>query len=566
MPTLTAKTRPKVTQAWRRLLRRLPGYDPFVGAKDCWFEPDRAQFYIDFIETCCCHIEGALAGSPFLLERWQKAIIANLFGWQRIDVYGRQIRRYRTAFIYCGRKNGKSPLAAAIVNAVFFTEEEAAQQNNCAAGDREQAGLLFRHILGMINRCPEMREQVQDYSATKTIVREDDLSYIKVLSKDSDTKHGGNPHVTVVDELHVQTDRRLVDVLDTAMASKNRAQPLMLFLTTADLGRESICNEKYDYAKSVLDGTIEDETFLPVIYEAGKDDDWTDERTWRKANPNLGVSVSLEYLRNACEKAKKIPAYENTFKRLHLNLRTAQEDRWISSELWAENDATFDMESLRGQVCYAAVDMSSTSDVTASGRLFPPTPDCDLWRYFCHLYVPADTVEQREVNEGVPIRSWADRGYVRLAPGATIRSDMIIADLVRDAEVYDMREIAFDRWQSDTVKEILVSEGFLEEQLIGFGQGYASMSAPTKALMGILLDKKLAHNGNPALAWMASNVAVDMDPAENIKPVKNKYRTRWKRIDGIVALIMCLGRALTSQGPRPSVYEERGIFTLGEEL
>ncbi|MCK4784003.1 MAG: terminase large subunit [Desulfobacteraceae bacterium] len=559
MPTETLK-KPRITKTWRKLLCRLPGYDPFRDAGDCWFEQETAQYYIDFIETCCTHIEGELAGSPFFLETWEKAIIANLFGWQRIDIYGRQVRRFREALVYVPRKNGKTPLAATIVNAVFFLEtEEVAQQNHCAAGERDQAGLLFRHILGMIKRCEEMDEQVTDYKATKTILRNDeaDPSYIKVLSKESETKHGGNPHITVVDELHVQTDRRLVDALSTAMASKNRAQPLMLYLTTADLDRPSICNEKYDYAKAILDGTIEDNTFLPVIYEATDKDDWISELTWARVNPNLGVSVSLEFMRTECKKARKIPAYENTFKRLHLNMRTEQEDRWIQIELWDENDAMFDPENLNGEICYASIDMSSKWDVTASGRLFPPTEDCPFYRYLCRMYIPADTADDREVKEKVPIRNWVDKGHLILTPGRVVNSLRVLEDLEKDAQVYDIRKVAIDRWQADTMMQMLIENGFDERLFNTCGQGYASLSAPTKALMEILLGNKLAHNANPVLRWMAGNVAVDMDPAENIKPVKNKHRTRWKRIDGIVALIMCLREALMAEAG--SCYEERGI-------
>ena len=331
MPTATKKrksrTKGGANTTWQRLLRLLPGYDPFLQAGDCWFEPETAQLYIDFIEQCCSHIEGALAGQSFLLQRWEQSIVANLFGWQKIDAYGRQVRRFREALIYCARKNGKTPLAACLMNAAFFLDDEVGQQNFCAAGERDQAALSFRHIDGMQKQEIEMSSQVKDYVATKTIVRHEDQSFIKVLSSDASTKHGGNPHIILVDELHVQRDRQLIDVFQTAMASLNRKQPLMIHLTTADYVRESICNEKYDYACKVRDGIINDTTFLPVIYEAGPKDDWTKISTWKKANPNLGVSVSMDFMKRECKRAQEIPTYENTFKRLHLNIRTEQDVR-----------------------------------------------------------------------------------------------------------------------------------------------------------------------------------------------------------------------------------------------
>ena len=548
--------RPPVSNRWRSLLCCLPGYDPFCQAGDSWFDASIAQNYIAFIEECCTHIEGALAGQAFLLERWEKSIVANLFGWQIVDAYGRQVRRIREAFIYVARKNGKTPLAAALMNAGFFLDDEAGQQNFCAAGERDQASLSYRHINGMQKNEIEMGSRVQDYVATRTIVRHEDESFIKVLSSDANTKHGGNPHIIVVDEVHVQKDRRLIDVFQTSMASLNRKQPLLICLTTADYMRESICNEKYDYACRVRDNIIADATFLPVIYEADPDDDWKKVSTWKKANPNLGVSVSIDFMRRECKRAQETPTYENTFKRLHLNIRTEQDVRWLPIELWNGCDFEVDEEKLKGKRCFVGFDLSTNTDIAGYALLFPPDDECKRWQVVTRFFIPRDNAEKREDRDRVPYITWAREGLVTLTDGNVIDYDTICKSFWEDAGKYDMAEIAFDRWNFEALRQRFIAEGIPEEKFVSFGQGFVSMSAPSKELEKLLLAKELAHGGNPVLKWMASNVAAETDAAGNVKPSKKFSK---ERIDGIVMLVMALGRAMVSAGPEESVYEGRGI-------
>jgi phage terminase large subunit-like protein len=252
-------------------------------------------------------------------------------------------------FLYVPRKNGKTPLSAGICNYVLFCDGEPGAQIYSAAAEKEQAALLYRHAVGMITQEPELDSRARIYKGHKSVVLKDDPgSVFKVLSADADTKHGGNSHLVLIDELHAQPNRELVDVLQTSMASANRPQPLLVHITTADFDRESICNEKHDYACKVRDGIIEDESFLPIIYEVTKDDDWKDERVWHKANPNLGVSVSLDYLRRECKRAQDTPTYENTFKRLHLNLKTQNDVRWLQLDRWDACAGPVDPELLSG--------------------------------------------------------------------------------------------------------------------------------------------------------------------------------------------------------------------------
>ena len=353
---------------WDKILRLIPGYDPFATAEGAVFCPEAADMAVDFFAECLKHIEGKLAGSAFLLEEWQQGIVGNLFGWKRKD----GTRRFREAFIFVPRKNGKTPLAAGIANLCFFCDDEPGAQGVCAAAEKEQAALTYRHAKGMIEQEPELSSRVRVFRALKSIAMVDDeASTFKVISADADTKHGGNYSFAIIDELHAQPNRELVDVIQTSFASANRRQPLLIHITTSDFDRPSICNEKHDYASKVRDGIIKDAAFLPVIYEAKTTDDWRSPATWAKANPNLGVSVSLDYLQRECQRAQDTPTYESTFKRLHLNIRTEQDVRWLQMEAWDACGATFDAAELDGQPCFGGLDLSSTSDITAFVLYFP---------------------------------------------------------------------------------------------------------------------------------------------------------------------------------------------------
>jgi phage terminase large subunit-like protein len=317
----------EIPAKWQDILLDVPGYDSIATGGDCFFDAQEAKMAIDFFPEMLVHVEGAIANHPFVLEHWQKAFVANLLGWKMHDEVGRVVRRYRETLLYVARKCGKSPIVAGLGLLIFFCDNERGQQCFLAAGDKEQAGHLFRHMRGMVDANPALSKRCLIYGGnatagqSKSLVRAEDNSYLRVISADASGKHGGNTHLAIVDELHTQPNRDLVDVLQTSMASQNRKQPLMVCITTADYDRPSICNEKYEYAVKVRDGVVPNKRFLPVIYEVPRDADWKDEANWKLANPNLGVSVSLDYLRGECLRAQEIPAYEFTFRRLHLNQR-----------------------------------------------------------------------------------------------------------------------------------------------------------------------------------------------------------------------------------------------------
>ena len=531
----------------RDVYRLIPGCDPFATAGDCTFNNRLAKRAIDFFHECLTFTAGEWMGRPFRLEPWQQAIVGNLFGWKRPD----GTRRYREAFIFVPRKNGKSELAGGLGNLLTFADGEPGAQVYCAAADREQARLVFNAARTMVEAEPELARRSHIYTNAIMAPRG---SVLKVVSAEAYSKHGINAHGVIIDELHAQPNRELVDVLTTSTGA--RRQPLLIHITTSDFDRESICNEKHDYARKVRDGVIDDPAFLPVIYEAAPDADWTDPDVWAKVNPNLGVSVSVEYLERECRRAQETPTYENPFKRLHLNMRTAQDVRWLSIEQWDACGGTpIDEAALYGRECYAGLDLSTTTDISALVLVFrDPDGGVTLLPWF---WIPADNARKREHRDRVPYETWARQGLIEMTPGNVIDYDYIRARINDLSKRFNIREIAIDPWNATQLSTQLQGDGF---EVVQFGQGYKDMTSPAKELEKLVVSGRLRHGGHPVLRWMASNVAVEMDAAGNLKPSKKKST---ERIDGITAAVMALGRALLQPPPSESVYDTYGIRALG---
>ncbi|MBT8198948.1 MAG: terminase large subunit [Acidimicrobiia bacterium] len=489
-----------------------------------------------------------MAREPFLLEPWQMATVANLFGWRRDD--GR--RRYQEAFIFVPRKNGKTCLAAALLCYCLFEDGEPCAEIYGAAAEYHQASLCFEHVRGMIYQEPSLEERCKIYNGqAKSVQLPEDWSTYRVIASGGKNAHGYNTHFAVIDELHAHGSRELVDVLMTSTGARD--QPMIVHITTSDYDRPSICNEKHDYACKVRDGVVDDLSFLPVIYEASPEDDWTDPDVWAKANPNLGVSCSLEYLERECKRAQEIPTYENTFKRLHLNIRTEQDVRWIPLSLWDECATEVDPKQLEGCKCFLGVDLAATSDVAAAVAYFPMDDGRD--QVLAWFWVPKDEAEKREKRDKVPYVTWSRQGLLKMTPGNVIDYDVIRADIGDLAEKYKVERIGLDPWNSQQLETQLVGDGF---DVVKFRQGFGSLSGPSKEFEKRVKGRRLRHGGNPILRWMASNVVVDMDAAGNIKPNKKKSS---EKIDGIVSLVMAIGLQMASTS-RDSVYEERGVRML----
>lgn len=531
------------------LLAMIPGYSAQNTSGECHFDKNIAGKALHFFQNQLRFIEGAKANQPFALEDWQKAIIANLFGWIRPD----GMRRYREAFIFVPRKNGKTPLTAGIVDYVAFEDGEIGAQIYSAASEREQAALVFRHAKGMILKNEALSNRCKIYSSYKSMEFPESDGLYKALSAEADTKDGLNSHLVIIDELHAQPNRELVDVLMTSTGS--RTQPLIIHITTAGFDRNTICHEKYDYACKVRDGIIEDMSFLPVIYEAEELDAWDSEATWRKANPNLGVSITLEYLKRECQRAKDSPAYENTFRRLHLNQWTQSDVRYLSTEKWAACGGWSPQQTVtRSSVWYGGLDLSSTADLSAF-VLVNQTDNGDVC-VMPYCWAPKENARRRELKDRVPYETWAKQGYIELTDGDVIDYEVIRRRINEIGEQFNIKEIAVDRWNATQLITQLEGDGFA---MVPFGQGFRDMTAPTKELEKLVISGKLRHPSNPVMNWCASNLSAELDAAGNVKPSKKKST---ERIDLMAALIMAIGRLIAQPVEQGSVYESRGILTL----
>lgn len=517
-----------------------------------YFDEKAAQVAVAFFERLLVHSKGEWAGKPFKLQEWQKEeVIRPLFGWKRnID----NSRRYRRGYIEIPRKNGKSTLASGIGLYLLFADDEPGAEIYSAAADRDQASIVFDEAKSMVEASPQLSGRAQVYK--KAIVVPGTRSSYKVLSADAYTKHGLNAHGIIFDELHAQPNRDLWDVLTTSTGA--RRQPLVVSITTAGFDRNSICWEQHEYAQQVLDNVIDDPTFFAFIAAASEKDDWQDPAIWRKANPSLGVTVKEEYMEGEARRALQTPAYQNTFRRLHLCQWTQQETRWLSLEAWDKNKMPVEESLLKSAPCYGGLDLASTSDIASFVLDFPSEPgESEQHSWLPFFWIPKDNLVERARKDRVPYDAWARDGLVRVTDGNVIDYSIIVRDIIALGEIFDIKEIAFDRWGAFQVSQQLEGAGFT---MVGFGQGFISMSPPTKELLRLVLDGKLAHGNNVVLRWMADNLVVTSDAAGNVKPNKEKSR---EKIDGIVAGLMALDRAVKHGGNAgKSIYETRGMVTL----
>jgi len=513
------------------------------------YDEVKAQHAVDFI-NCLKHTKGQWRGVPFDLLPWQDKIIRDIFGTVKDNGY----RQYNTAYIEIPKKNGKSELAAAVALLMTCGDNEWGAEVYGCASDRQQASIVFDVAVDMVDQCPALKKRIKPVMSVKRLVYKPTNSFYQVLSAEAYTKHGLNVHACIMDELHAQPNRELYDVM-TKGSGDARLQPLFFLITTAGTDRNSICYEVHQKAVDLLQGRKIDPTFYPVIYGINDDDDWSNEQNWYKANPSLGHTIDIEKVRNAYNSAKENPAEENLFRQLRLNQWVKQSVRWMPIHIWDACGGRLDPDLLRGRECYGGLDLSSTTDITAFVLVFPPNTTDDKFIVLPYFWIPEDNLKQRVRRDHVPYDIWEQQGYIKTTQGNVVHYGFIEAFIEELSIKYNIKEIAFDRWGTVQMVQNLEGMGFT---VVPFGQGYKDMSPSSKELMKLTIEKRIAHGGNPVLRWMMDNIYVKTDPAGNIKPDKEKST---ERIDGAVALIMALDRAIRNAN-RTSVYDERGILIL----
>ena len=553
-------------------IRKLKKYKPTkFKQKSSVYDKSAADYAVAFIENLC-HTKGTWAGKPFELIDWQEQIIRDLFGTLKPNGY----RQFNTAYIEIPKKQGKSELAAAVALLLTCGDgEERAEVYGCAA-DRQQAAIVFDVAADMVRMCPALSKRVKILASQKRLIYTPTNSFYQVLSAEAYSKHGFNIHGVVFDELHTQPNRKLFDVM-TKGSGEARMQPLYFLITTAGTDTHSICYETHQKAKDIIEGRKIDPTFYPVIYGADESDDWTDPKVWKKANPSLDITVGIDKVKAACESAKQNPGEENAFRQLRLNQWVKQAVRWMPMEKWDKCAFAVDEDELEGRVCYGGLDLSSTTDITTFVLVFPPslggaasvprlgdgfaTSCCppldedDKYIILPYFWIPEDNLTLRVNRDHVPYDVWERQGYLQTTEGNVVHYGFIEQFIERLGERFNIREIAFDRWGAVQMVQNLEGMGFT---VVPFGQGFKDMSPPTKELMKLVLEQKIAHGGHPVLRWNMDNIYIRTDPAGNIKADKEKST---EKIDGAVATIMALDRAIRCGNDHgASVYDERGIL------
>jgi phage terminase large subunit-like protein len=448
-----------------------------------------------------------------------------------------------------------SELAAGVALYLACGDGEWGAEVYGCASDRQQASIVFDVAVEMVDQCPALKKRIKPIMSQKRLVYKPTNSFYQVLSSEAFTKHGLNVHGVIFDEIHSQPNRELFDVM-TKGSGDARMQPLYFLITTSGTDRNSICFEQHQKAVDILEGRKIDTTFYPVIYGLKDDEDWSLEDNWYKVNPSLGHTIEIEKVRNAFNSAKENPAEENLFRQLRLNQWVKQSVRWMPMHVWDKCSFTVDTEFLKGRECYGGLDLSSTTDLTAFVLVFPPIDEDDKYQVMSFFWMPEDNIGLRVRRDHVPYDVWEKQGYIKTTEGNVVHYGVIENFIEELGTKYNIKEIAFDRWGAVQMTQNLEGLGFT---VVPFGQGFKDMSPPTKELMKLTLEGKIAHSGHPVLRWCIDNIFVRTDPAGNIKPDKEKST---EKIDGAVALIMALDRAIRNKRSNGSVYDDRGILVL----
>ena len=517
-----------------------------------YFDEDSAIHILDFFSHLK-HTKGKWAGQYFELSDWQVFILWVLFGWKNAD----GTRRFRFAYNEVARKNGKSTLAAGIGLYMFGFDGEQGAECYTVATKMEQAKIVHKEAENMVRKSAGLRKRFGIH--VNNIHDIETASKFEPLGADSKTMDGLNPHCTLVDELHAHPDGSLVDVMRSAMGA--RTQPMLLAITTAGFNSNNYCHQQRDYAVKILQGIIEDDTFFAIIFtldgwdtnEPDKDD-WKDPAVWAKANPNLNISVGIKDMQDMAKEAAESPGKLNNFLVKKLNIWTTQQVKYINLDKWNECKEVISEDDLIGKRCMVGLDLSTNTDIAGYVLVFQFD---DKYAVLPRLFIPKDNAIARQRKDKVPYPTWIEQGYLIATSGNVIDYKAIRQKLFEDSNKFNIDQIAFDRWNFEALRQQLIEEGLPESKMIAFGQGYASMSSPTKKLEAIILAIQIIHNNNPVLRWMAENLTVSTDPAGNVKPDKEKSN---EKIDGMVMLIMALGLWITKPQKTASVYETRGVL------
>jgi len=511
-------------------------------SKGYFLDHGSGMHIILFFKTFIPHTKGEKANEPFELSPYQQFTLYNIFAWKKYNESGKPVRVIKTVYEKVARKNGKTAVLAALGLYCMAFDNESGPEIYVGATKEAQAKILWEQAYQYVFKSLPLR-RCGFRNTQREIKLKKTMGVFRFLGGDSQTLDGLNPSVAIIDEYHSHKTDGVREVLESAMGS--RLEPLIYIITTAGFNKQSVCKAYEDVCKQILKGQKEDDSTFIMIHEPAPDDNgdynWESIGTWKMANPNLGISVNLDYLKSEYQKAINQPSKIPNFKTKHCNLWVDGISTWITEKNW--NNCRVDeipMEKFKEFGCYVGMDLSTTTDITA--MVFLSNPDDDGVRYLKpFFYCPDDTIEHRSKEDQVPYKYWRDSGFLTSTPGNTVDYDVIKDDLARRYYQYSVERVELDQWNASQLANNLMELGF---EVAYFSQQISNISFPTKQFEKLVLQNRIRHDGHPILAWMLSGCVLYQDANENIKVHKGHSHQGNKRVDGIIATIMALGGSM----------------------
>lgn len=513
----------------------------------CTLDFSAAYRVAHFWHSVLRHSKGEWAGTPIVLTPFQlHKIVIPLYGWKRPD----NTRRFRNACIWGPKKIGKSTLCACVGLTGLVLDKEPGAEIYIAANDKKQAAIVAAESINMVRVSPMLRKLLRTFSGSFTIMR-DPVSWLRALPCNEETSEGKNGYIVIVDEIH-QFKRKAAGMFSSLRYSGiARREPLTFIISTAGEDMTGIGYDEYTYAKSIVIGKHVDPSYLAIVCEAPKDADWTDERVWKQANPHIGYTVRLSEMREACARAKTSDTERRRFLRYRLSRWVNETDPWLDAEKWIASigDPMPKPTDLVNARWYVGLDLSATTDLTAAARL------CRQWakgsdpRYYLwtHFWLPEDGIEERERRDNIAYRELAKAGWLTLTPGSSVEYEFPLAKVVEWDKEVRINEIAYDKWNALHLVQRMKREYGMSTWEIP--QTIQYLSPPSKALDMIIRKHQITNDGNPIMARHVDLVRPYIDPAGNVRPVKGGRNRKVNRIDGIIATINALARALIAKPP-----------------
>jgi phage terminase large subunit-like protein len=502
-----------------------------------FFDREKAAWVVEFFQEVLCLNGGDFEGVAYDPLPWQKFIIGSLFGW--VDASGN--RRFRVAFVETSKGSGKSPLAAGIGMYGLVADGEPRAEIYAAATKKDQAMILFRDAVAMVDMSPELYSRLTKSGVGENVwnlAYREAGSFFRPISSE-DGQSGPRPHIVLLDEIHEHRNANVVEMMRAG--TKGRRQALIFMITNSGHDRTSVCWNYHDYSIKVASGAINDDSFFSYVCALDEGEDpFNDSECWIKTNPSLGVTIQRRYLEEQVIQAKGMPSKESVVRRLNFSQWVGSDAPWISSDVWFGCQDSYIMDDLHGRRCWGGLDLSSTQDLTALVLAFEPTQNDPHWRLLAYFWLPGVGLLQKGERDSVDYLNWVKEGWLETTPGEAIDKSFIVARLGELSGLFDIVEIAYDRWRIKDLRVMAENEG-LAVLFADFGQGFKDMSPAVDALETALINRNIKHNGNPALTWCAANTVMVEDAAGNRKPAKNKSTGR---IDGIVAAIMACSRGM----------------------